>query len=51
MFLAGLGDFLFPDLIGKVINAMREGDKDEVHKQIITWVIIIAIGAIGTMCN
>jgi hypothetical protein len=35
MFIGGVGDFLFPDLIGKVINAMRDGDKDEVSRQIV----------------
>lgn len=51
MFIGGLGDFLFPDLIGRVINAMRDKDPDEVTKQLITWVIIICIGAVGTLCN
>lgn len=51
MFLGAVGDFLFPDLIGKVVNAMREGDKDEIHRQLITWIVVIAIGAVGTMCN
>jgi ABC-type multidrug transport system fused ATPase/permease subunit len=51
MFISGVGDFLFPDLIGKVINGMRNGDKEEISRQIVTWIVIIAIGAIGTMCN
>lgn len=51
MFIGAVGDFLFPDLIGRVVNAMKTGDKDEVQKQLITWIIIIVIGAIGTMCN
>jgi len=30
MFIGAVGDFLFPDLIGRVVNAMKTGDKDEV---------------------
>jgi len=26
MFIGAVGDFMFPDLIGKIVNAMREED-------------------------
>lgn len=48
MFIGAVGDFAFPDLIGRLMNAIRDGDSDEFRKQMITWVIIIMIGAVGT---
>ena len=51
MFMGAVGDFLFPDLIGKVVNAMKEKDKDEITRQLMIWLVVISVGAVGTMCN
>lgn len=51
MFMGAVGDFLFPDLIGKVVNAMKEQDKDEIFNQLMIWLVVICVGAVGTMCN
>ena len=51
MFMGAVGDFLFPDLIGKVVNAMKEQDKDEIFRQLMIWMVVICVGAVGTMCN
>ncbi len=49
MFLGGIGDFLFPNLIGIIMNAMKEGDKTAVTNNIGYWLIIISVGALSTM--
>lgn len=51
MFLGGIGDFLFPNLIGKVINAMKIGDAEGVTNNLVFWIVIILIGAVSTMIN
>lgn len=51
MFLGGIGDFLFPDLIGKVVNAMREHDQEAINSSLLTWVVIIIVGSLATMLN
>lgn len=32
MFIGAIGEFAFPDFIGKLINSMKEGDEDEFKK-------------------
>lgn len=49
MFLGGIGDFLFPNLIGIVMNAMKDGDKVAVASNLGYWLIIIVVGALSTM--
>lgn len=49
MFLGGIGDFLFPNFIGIILNAMATGDKYAVSSNLGYWLIIITVGAIATM--
>lgn len=51
MFIGGITDFLFPNLIAVVIDSMKEGDKENVYYNLKLWLIIIAVGAIATMLN
>jgi len=51
MFIGGITDFLFPNLIAKVIDAMKDQNKDLVYYNLKVWLVIIAIGAVATMLN
>lgn len=51
MFIGAVGDFLFPDLIGRIINAMRSEDDDMVRNTLFFWIGVILVGAIGTAIN
>lgn len=51
MFVGGITDFLFPNLIAQVIDAMKEQDKALVYYNLKVWLVIIAIGAVSTMLN
>jgi len=51
MFIGAVGEFAFPDLIGRIVNAMKAGDEEMIKGLLITWAIVILIGGIGTMCN
>lgn len=51
MFVGGVTDFLFPNLIAKVVDAMKEQDKEAVYYNLKMWCVIIAIGAVSTMLN
>lgn len=51
MFLGGITDFLFPDLISKVIDAMQVHDTDEIYYRLKIWVVIITVGACSTAIN
>ena len=51
MFLGGITDFLFPDIIGRIVNAMKENNSDDVQYWIIFWIVILMIGAVSTMIN
>lgn len=51
MFIGAIGDFMFPDLIGKIVNAIKESDQEKVTELLVTWCIVIVIGAVGTMIN
>lgn len=51
MFLGGITDFLFPDLISNVIDAMQARDQDDVIYRLKMWLVIIFIGAVSTGLN
>ena len=51
MFLAGITDFLFPDLIANAIEAIQAHDQEQVIYRIKIWIIIIAVGAVSTAVN
>ena len=51
MFLGGITDFLFPDLISNVVDAMSAKDQDEVVYRLQMWLVIIVIGAVSTGLN
>lgn len=51
MFLGGITDFLFPDIIGRIVNAMKEHDAANVSYWLVFWVIVLMIGAVSTMVN
>ena len=51
IFLGGVGDFLFPNLIANVINSMKEQDPKGVSYNLIYWVIVILVGAVSSMIN
>lgn len=51
MFLAGITDFLFPDLIANSIEAIQAHDQEQVIYRIKIWIIIIAVGAVSTAVN
>jgi len=51
MFIGAVGDFMFPDLIGKILNNMKDGESDELYKNLVTWACVIVIGAVGTFIN
>jgi ABC-type multidrug transport system fused ATPase/permease subunit len=51
MFLGGITDFLFPDLISNVVDAMSAKDQDEVVYRLKMWLVIIVIGAVSTGLN
>lgn len=42
---------MFPDLIGKIVNSMREEDYEQRNQNLWTWAIVIVIGALGTFMN
>jgi hypothetical protein len=51
MFIGAVGDFAFPDLIGRLVNSMRDYDENEFKRNMIIWCVIIVIGAVGTALN
>ena len=51
MFLGGITDFLFPDIIGRIVNAMKEHNADEVQYWLVFWIVVLMIGAVSTMIN
>jgi len=46
MFLGGLTDFIFPDFIGRVINATKEGNYEMVDEILLYWVACMFASAI-----
>jgi len=51
MFIGAVGDFAFPDLIGRLVNAMRDYDEDKFKQQMTIWCGVILLGALGTALN
>ena len=51
MFLSSVGDFMFPNLIGNIVSAMKDHDPNNVRYYLVTWVIVIFVGAFANMFN
>jgi len=45
MFAGSAQEYLVPDFIGKTLNAMKDGDKDEMKRLIFWWVFTVIVGA------
>jgi ABC-type multidrug transport system fused ATPase/permease subunit len=46
MFLGGLTDFIFPDFIGRIINATKDGNMELIDEILLYWVACIAASGI-----
>ena len=51
MFIGAIGEFAFPDFIGKIVNAMKDADADKIQELMIQWAVVIVVGALGAFCN
>ena len=51
LFLGGLGDFLFPDIVGNTVNAIQAKDQELVAYHLKFWVVVIFIGSASQLIS
>ena len=49
MFAGSLGEFIVPDYVGRVINALTEKDYDKTTTLLYQWMIFLAVGALASL--